>query len=106
MIGHVFASSGATLLALAPSSDRPDEYVVLAKTEVGYAVADILAAALGEIGGPKSWLRASYFDRDEDDLDEAIEAFAKDTGRDDLLNLTGAVEHAEQVIEHRAHLAG
>lgn len=120
MIGHVFASSGATCLALAPSAERPDEYIVLARTENGYAVATLLTEALGREGGPDSWLRANYFDRlrgNEDDRWDAAVAFTDATLGDTVASLddatltafvnrlVAAIEHAEQVTEHRGHLA-
>lgn len=113
MIGHVFASSGATILMLAPSYDRPDEYRVLARTENGYAVADLLTESLGEIGGPQYWLRAGYYDRHNDahdpdnseDLTEAVEQIAKDVGREDVGTLRAHAVHAQGVVEHRQHLS-
>ena len=128
MIGHVFASSGATCLALAPSAERPDEYILVARTETGYAIANILASDLGKIGGPTSWMRASYVDAGspsntrEDMLTAArwnaavqftdmtlgiqvTSALSNKVLTERLNVLVGAIEHAEQVAEHRAHLA-
>ena len=111
MIGHVFASSGATCLALAPSAERPDEYVVLARTETGYAVAHLLSETLGRDGGPQYWLRGEYYDQHEDaerDRAEAAAEFATATGLTgmDPDRLVAHIEHAEQTINHRKHLAG
>lgn len=121
MIGHIFASSGATCLALAPSAERPDEYIVLASTENGYAVANIMASALGQIGGPKSWMQGSYYDlggHGDADLWSAVCAFADLTWGETITGalddkalaermnvLVGHVRHAEDVVDHRAHLA-
>lgn len=119
MIGHVFATSGATCLALAPSAERPDEYIVLARTENGYAVANVLTEKMTP--APDYWMRADYFDAnggDEADLWTAAVAFADQTwggmvkALDDkalteqMETLVAHVRHAEQVVEHRAHLAG
>lgn len=106
MIGYVFPTSGATCLALAPSSTRPDEYLLIVKTETGYGVANILAEALGREGGPTSWMRGSYYDHGtrEDNLRSAVAAFAAETGLNDIEHLVAVVEHAEQVVEHRQYL--
>lgn len=121
MIGHVFATSGATLLALAPSAERPDEYILVAKYETGYAVANILASDLGKIGGPTSWMRAEYVDHGSDEekrwkaaclfadltWGETITGALDDAALTERMNvLVGAIDHAEQVASHRAHLAG
>lgn len=107
MIGHVFASSGAVCLAVAPSLDRVEDYIVLARTENGYAVARV---ALRQMPSPTSWLHAAYYDKSggtEADLFDAVEAFAEDTG---LLqsesNLRERVRAAEQFAAEtiaRAH---
>jgi hypothetical protein len=121
MIGHIFPTSGATLLALAPSAERPDEYILVAGYETGYAVANILASDLGRINGPNSWMRASYHDHGTEeakrwsaaveftDLTLGIQvtsALSNKVLTERLNVLVGAIEHAEQVAGHRAHLSG
>lgn len=77
MIGHVFTSSGANTLAIAPSS-RTGDYLVLATYEGDqYAVASLAVDRVIEAGGaPDHWMEGSYFD----DLDDAIENFGIRTG--------------------------
>lgn len=78
MIGHVFTTSGAVCLAIAPSRNDLREYVVLARVETGYAVAEV---ALRDMPTPTSWLRASYYDCHgaDKDLREAVADFCRDT---------------------------
>lgn len=101
MIGHVFASSGATLLALAPATTRPDEYKVFAVHEGGYAVAVIYADML--TSDAERWVRGDYFSSDQ--FNDAVEAFGEDIGRTDFGPLAAAIRHAEEIVEHRTHLA-
>lgn len=103
MIGHIFASSGAVCLALAPSAERGDEYIVLARTSEGdkhqYAVAHLLTAKMPE---PDYWMSAEY----PTSLDEAIEVFKERTGlAADTEMIAANVDAAEAVIAHRQALA-
>ena len=105
MIGHVFASSGAVCLALAPSAYRTDEYVVLALTENGYAVADVtINAALTEPRGPSSWMRASYYDHGQnrdDNRQAAVEQFSQETGSAYPWRMVESIKTVEQFVEDR-----
>lgn len=95
MIGHVFTTSGAVCLALAPSAERSEDYIVLARFEDQYAVANVLTEKMPEAD---YWMRASYFDN----LDGAIENFATAAGLStdrDILHAN--VESAEAAIAHR-----
>lgn len=85
MIGHVFASSGAITLAIAPSP-RLGDYLVLAKqTETGgdgtkyvqYVVANLYVdRIIDAAGSPDHWMDGAYFQV----LDEAVEEFSIRTG--------------------------
>lgn len=109
MIGHVFTSSGAVCLACAPSASRPEEYLVLARTETGYAVANLLTEHLAAPGGPDHWLQGSYFDQADDpaeNLAEALTVFAVETGlHASLETLQANLTHTERVLA-RQHLTG
>jgi hypothetical protein len=88
VIGHVFASSNAICLAIAPHAKNFDEYVVLARHDNGYAVAQL---PIANMPSPRSWAHGAYYN--DDDLDEAIAQFLADT------ELTGSAALMRRRIE-------
>ncbi|GAB2734703.1 hypothetical protein [Nocardioides pakistanensis] len=93
MIGHVFTSSGATALALAPGRHHY-EYVVLAWFEDQYVVATLDAASMVEPDGPAFWSAGDYFD----DLGDAAEEFARIAGLSDVPLLVKQARYAENEV--------
>lgn len=99
MIGHVFASSGAVCLAVAPSS-RAGDYVALVKHEGQYATVLIDAARMvAEGGAPSSWMRGTYFT----EVSGAVEDLANQTGLDQNI-VARHVTHAESLLAQRTAL--
>lgn len=106
MIGHVFASSGAVTLAIAPSP-RLGDYLVLAKQSedsrdgtqyVQYVVANLYVdRIIGAAGAPDHWMDGAYYQ----DLDEAIEEFGIRTGLP-VDKVAEQVRYAEKRIDRLA----
>lgn len=91
MIGHIFTSSGAVCLALAPRDDSVGEYAIIAKTENEYAVATLGIASLP---APEAWSHATYYGP----LEDAVEEFRTVTGITDTETLTKQIEYAVGIV--------
>jgi hypothetical protein len=96
MIGHVFDSSGAVCLAIAPSS-RLGDYLVLAHIEDArdfdeYVVASIsIHDLVNSEGKPDHWMEGSYFR----DIAGAVSNFAERVGITNEAALLDQVRYAQ-----------
>lgn len=98
MIGYVFPTSGAVVLAMAPAK-RSGDYIVLAQTDAPgtFAVATLDARHTVETNGaPERWLHADYLPR----LPDAVEDFARDTGLT-YDAVAGHVDHVRHLLAER-----
>lgn len=73
MIGHKFTSSGAIVLAVAPSATANDEYIVLVKYGDEYVTGHV---AIHAMPSPAEWYWGTYFARQE----AAVEDFRRLAG--------------------------
>lgn len=106
MLGHIFATSGAVCVAIAPDKHRVGNYIVLARHQDGdldqYVVAKISDARVIEAvaegkTGPDSWNYGSYFPLSH--REEAIEEFREETEiATDAFALGTQVEHTERIL--------
>lgn len=100
MIGHTFATSGAVTLAVAPSAQRADDYVVLASYEGQYVVATLdIGRVIEAQGAPDHWMAGEY----RETRDEAIALFRSMAGLAmGESTMRKQVERAERLIAERA----